>query len=97
MIEEAYRGIRPAPGYPACPEHTVKIDMFRQMAVRGNRHAADRILRHVPRRLGLRLLLRHPQSKYFIVGKIGDDQVADMAARRGVPQDEVERWLAPNL
>ena len=97
LIREAYRGIRPAPGYPACPEHTVKADMFRLLQ-------CEEIGMHVTESFAMMpgasvsgFYFAHPASKYFVVGKIGEDQVADMAARRGVTKEDVERWLAPNL
>ncbi|WP_420472784.1 methionine synthase [Noviherbaspirillum sp. ST9] len=97
LIKEAYRGIRPAPGYPACPEHTVKADMFKLLQ-------CDEIGMHVTESFAMfpgasvsGFYFAHPASKYFVVGKIGEDQAADMAARRDVPREDVERWLAPNL
>jgi 5-methyltetrahydrofolate--homocysteine methyltransferase len=97
LIKEAYRGIRPAPGYPACPEHTVKGDVFKLLG-------CDEIGMHVTESYAMfpgasvsGFYFAHPDSKYFVVGKIGDDQVSDMAARRGVGKDVLERWLAPNL
>jgi 5-methyltetrahydrofolate--homocysteine methyltransferase len=97
MIGERYLGIRPAPGYPACPEHTVKADMFRLLQ-------CDEIGMHVTESFAMfpgaavsGFYFAHPQSKYFSVGKIGQDQLEDMARRRGVSKDVLERWLAPNL
>ncbi|HTN67317.1 MAG TPA: vitamin B12 dependent-methionine synthase activation domain-containing protein, partial [Burkholderiaceae bacterium] len=97
MIQEAYRGIRPAPGYPACPEHTVKGDMFRLMDCAEIGMSVTESLAMFPGASVSGFYFSHPQSKYFAVGKIGMDQVEDMAARRGVAREEVERWLAPNL
>ena len=97
MIGEAYRGIRPAPGYPACPEHTVKGDMFRLMDCDEIGMRVTESLAMFPGASVSGFYFSHPQSKYFAVGKIGMDQVEDMAARRGVAREEVERWLAPNL
>lgn len=97
LIKEAYKGIRPAPGYPACPEHTVKADMFKLLQC----HEIDMQLTEsfamYPGAAVSGFYFAHPESKYFNVGKIGDDQVSDMAARRGVSKEEVERWLGPNL
>ncbi len=97
MIGEAYRGIRPAPGYPACPEHTVKRDMFRLLDCAEIGMTVTDACAMSPGASVSGFYFSHPQSKYFAVGKIGLDQVADMAVRRGVPQEEVARWLAPNL
>jgi 5-methyltetrahydrofolate--homocysteine methyltransferase len=98
LIREAYRGIRPAPGYPACPEHTEKRSLW--------------ALLDVERRIGLQLTescamvptaavsgfyFAHPEARYFAVGRIQRDQVADYARRKGLSVEEAERWLAPNL
>ncbi|WP_423709518.1 methionine synthase [Undibacterium sp. WLX3042] len=97
LIKESYQGIRPAPGYPACPEHTVKTAMFKQMQCEEIDMHITESWAMIPGAAVSGFYFAHPQSKYFSVGKIGDDQVADMAARRGVAKEEVERWLAPNL
>ncbi|MCU6434421.1 methionine synthase [Undibacterium sp. Jales W-56] len=97
LIKESYKGIRPAPGYPACPEHTVKTDMFRQMQCEEIDMYITESWAMIPGAAVSGFYFAHPESKYFSVGKIADDQVVDMAARRGVAKDEVERWLAPNL
>ena len=98
LIAERYRGIRPAPGYPACPEHTEKVTLFG--------------LLDVTERTGIELTesmamwpgaavsgwyFSHPQSQYFVVGRLAQDQVADYAKRKGWTLAEAERWLAPNL
>jgi 5-methyltetrahydrofolate--homocysteine methyltransferase len=98
LIDEAYRGIRPAPGYPACPDHTEKATLFD--------------LLDAPARAGVTLTesfamlpaasvsgwyFAHPEARYFGVGKIGRDQVEDYAARKRLPVPAMERWLAPNL
>ncbi|MCB9106201.1 MAG: methionine synthase [Anaerolineales bacterium] len=98
LIKEKYRGIRPAPGYPACPDHTEKGPLFE--------------LLNVPKRIDLHLTenfamtptaavsgfyFAHPEATYFTVGKILRDQVEDYAARKGMTVAEVERWLRPNL
>ena len=97
LIKEAYAGIRPAPGYPACPEHTVKFDMFRLLQ-------CEEIGMHVTESFAMYpgasvsgFYFAHPASKYFTVGKIGEDQVNDMVARRGISKEDALRWLAPNL
>lgn len=97
LIRENYRGIRPAPGYPACPEHTVKTAMFAQMQCQDIEMYVTESWAMIPGAAVSGFYFAHPASKYFSVGKIGDDQVSDMAARRGVAKEDVERWLAPNL
>ncbi|WP_194713959.1 methionine synthase [Noviherbaspirillum soli] len=97
LIREEYQGIRPAPGYPACPEHTVKADMFRVLQAEEIGMQLTESYAMYPGAAVSGFYLAHPESKYFSVGKIGMDQVEDMAARRGVAKEEVERWLAPNL
>lgn len=97
MIREEYSGIRPAPGYPACPEHTVKADMFKILQAEEIGMMLTDSFAMFPGAAVSGFYFAHPEAKYFVVGKIGDDQVKDMATRRGVAKDEVERWLAPNL
>ncbi|PXX44805.1 methionine synthase [Undibacterium pigrum] len=97
LIKESYKGIRPAPGYPACPEHTVKTEMFKQMQCEEIEMYITESWAMIPGAAVSGFYFAHPESKYFSVGKIADDQVTDMAGRRGVPKEEVERWLAPNL
>lgn len=98
MIREQYAGIRPAPGYPACPDHTEKATLWELLDVEG--------------RTGIRLTesfamwpaasvsgwyIGHPESQYMTVGRIDKDQVADYARRKGWALPEAEKWLAPNL
>ncbi len=97
LIGEAYRGIRPAPGYPACPEHTVKADVFRILEAEDIGMSLTESYAMFPGASVSGFYFAHPESKYFTVGKIGQDQLKDMAARRGVEVDQLERWLAPNL
>jgi 5-methyltetrahydrofolate--homocysteine methyltransferase len=97
LIKETYVGIRPAPGYPACPEHTVKADVFKLMQCEEIDMHITESFAMIPGAAVSGFYFAHPQSKYFNVGKINTDQVVDMAVRRSVPQSEVERWLAPNL
>ncbi len=97
LIAEEYSGIRPAPGYPACPEHTVKADMFKSLQAREIGMELTESFAMFPGAAVSGFYFAHPESKYFVVGKIGDDQVADMAARRAVSKQDLERWLAPNL
>jgi 5-methyltetrahydrofolate--homocysteine methyltransferase len=97
LIKEAYSGIRPAPGYPACPEHTVKADMFKALQAEEIGMQLTESFAMFPGAAVSGFYFAHPEAKYFVVGKIGDDQVTDMATRRGVAKEDVERWLAPNL
>jgi 5-methyltetrahydrofolate--homocysteine methyltransferase len=97
MIKEAYSGIRPAPGYPACPEHTVKGDVFKLLQCEEIGMQVTESLAMFPGASVSGFYFAHPEAKYFSVGKIDDDQVVDMARRRGVAKEDVERWLAPNL
>ena len=97
LIAERYAGIRPAPGYPACPEHTVKADMFRVLQANDIGMELTDSFAMFPGAAVSGFYFGHPESKYFVVGKIGEDQLADHAARRGASKDELERWLAPNL
>ncbi|MGY1457678.1 methionine synthase [Luteimonas sp. A534] len=98
LIAEAYRGIRPAPGYPACPDHSPKEQLFRVLDATGN---AGMELTHgfamLPTAAVSGYYFSHPGSKYFVVGRVGKDQVADYAKRRGVSVADAERWLASNL
>jgi 5-methyltetrahydrofolate--homocysteine methyltransferase len=98
LIAEAYRGIRPAPGYPACPDHSPKEQLFSVLDATGN---AGMELTHgfamLPTAAVSGYYFSHPGSKYFVVGRVGKDQVADYAKRRGVSLADAERWLASNL
>ena len=98
LIDEKYRGIRPAPGYPACPDHTEKRILFDLLGGRaGGRHPPDREFRHVAGGAVSGWYFAHPQARYFAVDRITRDQVESYAARKGMTIAEVERWLAPNL
>jgi 5-methyltetrahydrofolate--homocysteine methyltransferase len=97
LIKEAYSGIRPAPGYPACPEHTVKADVFRILQCEDVGISLTDSYAMFPGAAVSGFYLAHPESKYFTVGKIGEDQLHDMAKRRGVAVNQLESWLAPNL
>jgi 5-methyltetrahydrofolate--homocysteine methyltransferase len=98
LIKEGYKGIRPAPGYPACPDHLEKPTIWK--------------LLHVAEEIGVTLTesmamwpassvsgyyFAHPKSKYFGLGKIKEDQVIDYAKRRGIPTEVATKWLAPNI
>ncbi|MFI4939171.1 MAG: methionine synthase [Burkholderiales bacterium] len=97
LIHEAYQGIRPAPGYPACPEHTVKADLFKLLQCEEIGMQLTESFAMYPGASVSGFYFAHPESKYFSVGRIGDDQAADMAQRRGASTEDVERWLAPSL
>jgi 5-methyltetrahydrofolate--homocysteine methyltransferase len=97
LIEERYRGIRPAFGYPACPDHSEKGKLFSLLdAERAGVTLTDSFAM-LPAASVSGLYLAHPDATYFTVGRIGPDQVEDYARRKGMPLAEVERWLAPNL
>ena len=97
LIAEKYVGIRPAPGYPACPEHTVKKELFETLQAEEIGMQLTESYAMYPGAAVSGFYFAHPESKYFVVGKINDDQVEDMAQRRGMDKAEVERHLAPNL
>jgi 5-methyltetrahydrofolate--homocysteine methyltransferase len=97
LIKEAYSGIRPAPGYPACPEHTVKKDMFKLLQCEEIGMQLTESFAMFPGAAVSGFYFAHPESKYFSVGKIDTDQLLDMVKRRGVEREDMERWLAPNL
>ncbi|MGH7559987.1 MAG: methionine synthase [Gemmatimonadales bacterium] len=98
LIREAYAGIRPAPGYPACPEHTGKRLLFRLLdAERAAGMQLTESCAMVPTASVSGWYFWHPDARYFGVGRIGRDQVEDYAARAGLTVAEAERWLAPNL
>lgn len=98
LIRENYQGIRPAPGYPACPEHTEKAEIWQLLDV--NRHTGMKLTESFAMWPGAAVsgwYFSHPESKYFAVAQIQRDQVEDYAARKGMKISDVERWLAPNL
>ncbi|MGE3348790.1 MAG: methionine synthase [Ramlibacter sp.] len=97
MIAEKYRGIRPAPGYPACPDHSVKREMFALLQCEDIGMGVTESLAMTPAASVSGFYLGHPDSSYFNVGRIGDDQVDDQVRRRGVDATELKRLLAPNL
>ncbi|HQQ71258.1 MAG TPA: vitamin B12 dependent-methionine synthase activation domain-containing protein, partial [Alicycliphilus sp.] len=97
LIKEKYQGIRPAPGYPACPDHTAKIALFETLQAGEVGMQLTESMAMFPASSVSGFYLAHPQATYFVVGQIGDDQVQDMAARRGMDIDELRRRLAPNL
>jgi 5-methyltetrahydrofolate--homocysteine methyltransferase len=98
LIREQYRGIRPAPGYPACPEHSEKATLFRLLdAERHTGLSLTESFAMYPAAAVSGLYFSHPKSQYFVVGRLSREQVADYARRKGVPLAQAERWLAANL
>jgi 5-methyltetrahydrofolate--homocysteine methyltransferase len=98
LIEEKYRGIRPAAGYPACPDHTEKGPLWQLLNVQKNTGMLiTESFAMWPGSSVSGLYFAHPESRYFSLGKIDRDQVADYANRKGMTVAEVERWLGPNL
>ena len=98
LIAEQYRGIRPAPGYPACPDHTAKGGLFRLLDAPGNAGMGlTESFAMTPAASVAGFYLAHPDAIYFAVSKIGRDQLQDWAARSGYPEAEAEKWLAPLL
>jgi 5-methyltetrahydrofolate--homocysteine methyltransferase len=97
LVAESYRGIRPAFGYPACPDHSEKGRLFDLLGAESAGLALTESFAMTPAAAVSGLLFGHPQSKYFAVGRIARDQVVDYASRKGVDLREVERWLRPNL
>jgi 5-methyltetrahydrofolate--homocysteine methyltransferase len=98
LIAERYRGIRPAPGYPACPEHSEKATLFALLDA--ERNAGVQLTESFamyPAAAVSGYYFSHPRSQYFVVGRVSKEQVEDYARRKGVPVNEAERWLRPNL
>jgi 5-methyltetrahydrofolate--homocysteine methyltransferase len=97
LIAERYRGIRPAFGYPACPDHSEKARLFDLLDAGAAGMELTETFATIPAASVSGLYLHHPAARYFSVGRIGADQVEDYAARKGIEPGEAERWLAPNL
>jgi 5-methyltetrahydrofolate--homocysteine methyltransferase len=97
LIAERFRGIRPAFGYPACPDHSEKPKLFALLDAEGAGLALTETYAMTPAASVSGIYLAHPEARYFSVGRIGRDQVEDYAARKGVSAAEAERWLRPNL
>lgn len=98
LIKESYQGIRPAPGYPGCPDHTEKVTLFHLLDVEKETGISlTENLAMYPAASVSGFYYSHPESKYFGLGKILKDQVEDIAARKQMPLPELERWLSPNL
>jgi 5-methyltetrahydrofolate--homocysteine methyltransferase len=97
LIKEAYRGIRPAPGYPACPDHSVKRDMFRVLQAEAIGMGLTDSMAMSPAASVSGFYLAHPDAVYFNVGRIGEDQAEDWASRQGLDMAAARRHLAPSL
>jgi len=98
LIEEKYAGIRPAPGYPACPDHTEKLTLWSLLDTEANTGMSlTESMAMWPGASVSGWYFSHPQSQYFVVGRITQDQVADYAERKGWTLAEAEKWLSPNL
>ena len=97
LLRMPYRGIRPAPGYPTCPEHTVKGDIFKLLQADKIGMSLTENYAMLPTASIIGFYFAHPDAKYFNIGRIGEDQVDDMAARRGVSKEVLSKWLAPML
>ncbi|MFM8865857.1 MAG: methionine synthase [Limnohabitans sp.] len=97
LIAEKYQGIRPAPGYPACPDHSAKRELFRLLQCEEIGMGLTESLAMTPAASVSGFYIAHPEAQYFNVGRIGEDQVQDLAARSGVQVQDLQRLLAPNL
>ena len=98
LVKEHYQGIRPAPGYPACPDHTEKASLWQLLDVEKNAgiHITESFAM-LPAASVSGFYFSHPESRYFSLGKINRDQLSDYSQRKGMDVGEAERWLAPNL
>jgi 5-methyltetrahydrofolate--homocysteine methyltransferase len=97
LVQERYRGIRPAFGYPACPDHSEKEKLFALLGAADAGLELTETFATTPGASVSGVYFAHPESRYFAVGRLGRDQVEDYAGRKGVPLEEAERWLRPNL
>jgi 5-methyltetrahydrofolate--homocysteine methyltransferase len=97
IVAERYRGIRPAFGYPACPDHTEKRTLFRLLDAEAIGVSLTESCAMWPAASVSGLYFAHPQAAYFMIGRLGEDQVEDYAKRKGMTREEAEKWLAPNL
>ncbi|MVN92079.1 methionine synthase [Mucilaginibacter aquatilis] len=98
LIKEQYQGIRPAPGYPACPEHTEKVTLFDLLKAEDNTHIhLTESMAMLPTASVSGFYFSHPDSRYFGLGKISKDQIEDYAQRKSMSVETAERWLGPNL
>ncbi len=97
LVREEYRGIRPAPGYPACPDHAVKAPLFDVLRAEAIGMSLTESYAMLPTAAVCGFYLAHPDARYFAVGRIGDDQLRDFAERSGIPLTDARSRLAPNL
>ena len=97
LIDERYRGIRPAFGYPACPDHSEKTTLFSLLGAQKAGLALTESFAMTPAASVSGIYLAHPDAGYFSVGRLGRDQVEDYARRKGVSLEQAEQWLTPNL
>jgi len=97
LVAEKFQGIRPAYGYPACPDHSEKFKLFEILDAPSQGITLTEHGAMLPAASVSGLYFSHPQAKYFNIGRVGRDQAEAYAKRKGVPIEEVERWLAPNL
>jgi 5-methyltetrahydrofolate--homocysteine methyltransferase len=97
LLRERYRGIRPAFGYPACPDHSEKPKLFDLLGAREIGMELTESFAMTPAASVSGIYLAHPQAKYFAVGRVGTDQLADYARRKDVSETQAERWIAPAL
>ena len=98
LISEKYRGIRPAPGYPACPDHTEKSALFELLDATSKAGITlTENFAMMPAASVSGFFFSHPQARYFATAKIDKDQIKDYAQRKGLSLEETERWLAPVL
>jgi 5-methyltetrahydrofolate--homocysteine methyltransferase len=97
LVAERYRGIRPALGYPACPDHSEKQTLFDLLGAGESGLSLTDSFAMLPAASVSGLYFANAHARYFMVGRIGPDQVADYAKRRGITMEVAERWLAPNL
>ena len=97
LVAERYRGIRPAFGYPACPDHSEKTKLFELLDAEAIGMQLSEHFAMLPAASVSGIYLAHPEARYFAVGRVDKDQITDYARRKGMPVQEVERWLGPNL
>ncbi|MBS1522216.1 MAG: methionine synthase [Bacteroidetes bacterium] len=98
LIKEQYQGIRPAPGYPACPDHTEKVTLFNLLRAEENTGIQlTESMAMTPTAAVSGFYFAHPQARYFGLGRISKDQIEDYAKRKNMPVEDVERWMGPNL
>jgi 5-methyltetrahydrofolate--homocysteine methyltransferase len=97
LIAERYRGIRPAFGYPACPDHSKKRQLFDLLGAEQEGFELTESYATLPAASVSGIYFHHPEARYFSIGRVGRDQVSDYAARNGIPAEEAERWLRQNL